>query len=72
MKIEVTANNLDRALWWPEEYHWGPSTTDERPTQGGGTAVWSIEQNCYVFKTPPDWWKACESGDPVPEEWGIL
>lgn len=71
-KPEVTEVNLEDALWFPEDYHWGPSTKDERPTQGGGTAVWDQDQNCYVFKTPPVWWEGCKAGDIVPQEWGIL
>lgn len=71
-KPAVTNDNLNEALWFPEDYHWGPSETDERPTEGGGTAVWSQELNDYVFKTPPEWWAECQPGDPVPEEWGRL
>jgi hypothetical protein len=72
MKQEVTADNLEHALWFPEDYHWGPSTVEERPTQGGGTVVWDIQQNCYVFKTTPEWWKDCKPGDPMPDEWDVL
>lgn len=72
MKPEVTADNLDAALEWPEDYHWGPSTEDEHPTQGGGTAVWCQNSNCYVFAQTPEWWGDCKAGDPVPEEWGLL
>ena len=66
------AENLDEAHMWPEDYNWGPSQTNERPTQGGGTAVWSSNDGRYVFKTPPEWWADCQPGDPVPDEWGIL
>lgn len=72
MKPDVTAENLDHAQWFPEDYNWGPSQTEEVITQGGGTAVWSSDQMCYVFKAPPDWWADCNPGDPVPEEWGLL
>lgn len=72
MKSDATTDNLEDALWFPEDYNWGPSQTNERPTQGGGTAVWSSDLNCFVFKTPPEWWTDCKPGDPVPEEWGLL
>lgn len=72
MTIEVTPDNLDEALWFPENYNWGPSQIEERPTQGGGSAVWSSDNQCYVFKTPPEWWMECRPGDPVPDEWGLL
>lgn len=72
MKLDVTTNNFDDALLYPEDYHWGPSTTDERPTQGGGTAVWDQSLNNYVFKQTPVWWTECKPGDPVPSEWGLL
>lgn len=71
-KPEVTEANLDEALWYPEDYHWGPSCTEERQTQGGGTAVWDQNLGCYVFAETPDWWKECKPGDPVPCEWGLL
>lgn len=72
LKCEITGDNLDDSLMFPENYHWGPSETEERPTQGGGTAIWDQLQKAYVFKTPPDWWVECKPGDLVPEEWGIL
>lgn len=72
VKPDVTLENLEEALWMPEDYHWGPSTEEERFTQGGGTAVFDKLQNAYVFKETPDWWTDCRPGDLVPEEWGIL
>lgn len=72
MKSTITKDNLDDALMWPEYYHWGPDEDEEHTTQGGGTAVWSNDQQNYVFKNPPEWWKECKPGDPVPEEWGLL
>jgi hypothetical protein len=71
-KPEVTSNNLEDALWFPEDYHWGPSCTEPVPTQGGGTAVWDQLQNNYVFVETPEWWIDCKPGDLVPEEWGLL
>lgn len=72
LKPEVTPDNLEEALWFPEDYHWGPSCTEARPTQGGGTAVWDQLQDAYVFVTTPDWSEDYKPGDVVPEEWGIL
>jgi hypothetical protein len=71
-RLDVTADNLENALMWPEDYNWGPSQTQERPTQGGGTAVWDSLQNDWVFKEPPTWWEDCKPGDIVPSEWGLL
>lgn len=71
IKPEVTSENLEDALWFPEDFHWGPSCTEEVYTQGGGTAVWDQLQDCYVFKQTPNWWKECKPGDPVPKEWGL-
>lgn len=68
---DITEMNLEDALWFPEDYDWSPSQTVEKVAQGGGTAVWSSDQKCYVFKTPPEWWKECSPGDPVPSEWGV-
>lgn len=72
LKSEITEGDFENALWFPEDYHWGPSVTIERPTQGGGTAVWDQLADAYVFATPPDWWEDCKPGDLVPDEWGIL
>lgn len=68
----LVEDRLDDELWFPENYHWGPSPTEERPTQGGGTAVWDHDALGYVFKEVPAWWDGCKPGDPVPEEWGVL
>lgn len=71
-KPDVAIDNLDHAEMFPEDYNWGPSQSDSRPTQGGGTAVWSTVDDTWVFKDPPDWWVDCRPGDLVPEEWGLL
>lgn len=71
-KPEPTAETLENALWFPEDYHWGPSETVIRATQGGGTCRWDQDQDDYVFVTPPEWWTECKPGDTVPSEWGVL
>lgn len=71
-KPDVTSESLEEALMFPEDYNWGPSQSEETPTQGGGTAVWCSLQQGYVFVKTPEWWTECKPGDLVPTEWGIL
>jgi hypothetical protein len=45
--------------------------SSEYATQGGGTAVWSVQQKRWEFKTPPGAPFDFVEGDPVPEQWGL-
>lgn len=42
-------------------------------TQGGGYAIWSDFEKCYVWHSDiPDFLGPnVEVGDPIPEEWGV-
>lgn len=44
---------------------------EERPTQGGGFAIWDEENRRWIFSVTPESFPKFEVGDFVPEEWGI-
>jgi len=72
MKNVVTPDNLPTAEWFPEDYDWEPITNEPRPTQGGGTAVWSKTDAAWIFEEPPPCFPEFKQDDLVPEEWSIL
>jgi len=53
------------------DMHDSEENSSEYATQGGGTAVWSKQQNRWEFKTSPGAPFTFVAGDPVPQDWGI-